>query len=305
MEIGGQRHDDVVTHVVQKIPESLGQKYVEVWVSQADQYSRGASNLHIHGSWRGDDFCAVARAQVSRGGARSPSDNGAVIHCRPRFRLAESSPSDRQLSVSVLVGQPVEYVESQELVKFPGVGWWTDSTLERLDPLQDCDGIRMHLAGGGNPALSALRSLLILPLDLRDIPDRFGNEWEHDVAAFRGRDQGAGEVFQRGPDVVEEVPSEQRDIAVRGGSEGQSPNVSLLLALDRVAHRIWVGICKAREEPFEVDEVMFGSAELESEVWNLKHHELDLVLEGDARRRAGTGADPRDASGTHHPGADS
>ncbi len=130
-------------------------------------------------------------------------------------------------------------------------------------------------------------------------PDALEEDRKHHMGASARRDQRGHEVIEGESEVVDGVACDERNERVgRVGRELDSPRRALLLALDPLAHRVWVRVAESFNRLFEVDEVFYASRDL-CVVGRLGH---DLTLEDHARGREGP-ADADDQQGPHDPGA--
>jgi hypothetical protein len=228
-----------------------------IFLSKADQYQRCALALHIHGTvGHVLDFCAILN--YVPGVCGGEPDLFAPIGQSPESVEGQHTAGrDWQLRVSVGVREVVE--DSQAVIFLP----WP-SVIGRLQQLEDCHSLRRERLLDGSPYMPGFSSALVLPLDI-GFPhppevDRKGSA----VASFRWA-EGGHQVLQAGPHVVDRIRSNERYVGVGGRSrELQSVDLSLIVALDPLAQRVWVGGSVGAsvlvDLVLEVDEVLFGSA---------------------------------------------
>lgn len=241
-------------------PDVLGHSFklsgnLNTTLSDTDRYRRGALDLHLH-CVVGDlsEHCLIFRNVFAAEGLDNLFLPRADSWPLPADDDVPQSLGDyRELAMAVLVREPIE---NAECVALPSVLW-------RLQSLEDCDRLCGKGLDYGRPARPTLDSLRVLPWD-DGPPDSLEEDREFRARSLFIGHQGAHQVLKAGPQVVNHVCGDDGDIRVfRAGRELQPPDSFFLLALEAVGHGVRVKTVVAPGLPFEIDEVLFGSPELQ------------------------------------------
>src|SRR5580658_9322708 len=236
--------------------EHTGYSEIAPLFTDADEYYRGTSELHVHYAIGNRDRCIVL--ECCRLDDFCGHDLPAAFENKLGSYISEAMDDDGQPLVPVFIGEPVEEIEGMLLRRIP-------TRVKRHQFLEDCDRLcRAYVTHQAVPAFAVFRPLLVLRCDMRDIPDWLVQDGTEHVAALPGWDQGAHQVVEGRAQVVKDVACDKADFGIRGFREFQIGETLAALVLDGVRNRVWVFIREVSESPCHVDDVMFGPVGLTS-----------------------------------------
>jgi hypothetical protein len=287
VEEWGERHYGTLADPREQLPQDVGDGYVPPIVTHLYGLRRGAYTLHIHYRLQLDsvgegDGCVVCDC--------SGPDTGGVGHVPlggldgylatvpfgnviPNRGTGEAGDVDMEIPVAVFVGETVEQVKWMELRLVP-------LRIDRLQLLDECDCLGFHLAGADIPLIASSGERLVFLLDKRDFPNLFAHDGEHNVRPLGTRIEGASEVVERRPKVVENVANYQSPGGIGALRELQDPR-TLCIALNEFAGSIGVAVPELSHGRFQFLQTLLRPTQLPQEVGDFKFRRHSLPLEED------------------------
>jgi len=236
------------------IPEHAWDYKIAPLFTDADEYYRGTSELHVHYAIGDRNGCIVLESSM-RGipsGDFYGHDLTAAFEDNRSSHLPEAPGDNGQPLVPVFIGEPVDEVKGMLLRRIP-------TRIKRHQFLEDCDRLRgAYVVREAVPAVAVLRPLLVLRCDVREVPHWLTQDRAEHFAALPGWDQGAHQIIEGCAQVVNDIASDQAGIRVRGFRELQIGEALAALVLDGIRNRVWVFIREGLEPHCQIDNVLFG-----------------------------------------------
>src|SRR5664280_159705 len=264
-----QRGYSFIPDPVQNLPESVRNDYLAPVLSHIYGLRSGALDLHVHYQVIGQlgghlDCCLVLQGCGARQSLWDIWLSGDGVHVpvlveEPDADRNQTGQMDMQCPVTVLVTESIEQVKAVEVRLMAPVGG--------LAPLNDRNSLVAHVSSRDIPLLTKSCSLLVLPIDIRDVPDFLSDDGVHDVRALGRGVECTCKVIQTRPKIVQNVPNDERPSGVRTFCELHNP-FALVLALDNFASSVGVAVPKLPNLSIELIEVFFSPAEFSSEGGN-------------------------------------
>ncbi len=157
----------------------------------------------------------------------------------------------------VFIGEPVDEIKRMFFWRLP------TRVLKRHQLLEGSDRfLGSYMARQAFPSLTVLRSLAILRCDKWDLPYGLVEDWAKHFAALSGGNQGADEIVEGCPQVVEDVSHDKLPVRIGSPSELQRGNKLAVLVLDGIRNCVWVLGRKGIEQQCQVDEMPLAQSAL-------------------------------------------